>query len=340
MKNRIELRLKELRSSAVGLSFMLLLGFCPSIFAIEITLDPNKTYQEQSCHVIVAQLENVGDIIEQLKPGVTPEQMKPIRKRIGNIRQFFDYYVYAYPLSEDGHDYWSEYRGLLDEAYGIFGDYKDLFDMQESGRDIKNREVEERWEAVVGWVGRYEQQVQLDLLEEYFSNSQDVARGVPGRKLPKLLWRLTDYVPNPLDLDRQVVFKLEADLAKDIETHLDKFFKLKKFYKKHKKEVLFHDIRKKVRLTFKLKTVLFPEYYAGELNLVANNNFLEKFVSKMGNVHDLVMAYHDEDDRDKKKDLAQQIDDDWKSIKDEYKDELQRVISTLRGHLIQITLPQ
>jgi hypothetical protein len=114
----------------------------------------------------------VDEVIAQvaaLGADVAPDVVKPLRKRLGKLRDHLDLFAPVFPAprdaADDWRDRWAELRAAVDEGYGVLGAFKDLHDPQEVARAASGTDdaeirydaaaLEERRAALLAWRARF-----------------------------------------------------------------------------------------------------------------------------------------------------------------------------------------
>ena len=255
---------------------------------------------------------------------------KKLRKDIGNLKLLLDVFVHVYPHKGLGEkDSWEYLREELDKGYEVFGNYKDVYDTaQTTGDEINLEEKERLFEKAQQWNEAFRLMVDEKSVFDYLRGSSDKFTKRKNKDLPKYLWRRLDFSPKKKLTGIENIRALLEGLLKLGQKDLEELYDIKNLTK-YENEETFHDWRKGLRNVLKLND-FFPgvkfyfSYFTTDLTT------LELAIDKFGDLNDLLVAYHKEDDKKDKKKYKEQINDNWNELKEWLQDiDMDYVLSEL-----------
>ena len=277
-----------------------------------------ESFDALATRVLPPLLDEVIVALAELSEHARPDQVKPLRKLLGKLRDHLDLFAPVYPASPDFHDGWVELRGAVDEGYDALGALKDLHDVQDVARPEDARydraELRRRRARVHAWRTRFD-----ELVERARALLAHGARPDGWRKrsgLSSRYWGTPGPRARPdqdalANLTRLVRWRLrEAHRAWQRAVPLRHL---------HRRGVhdRFHDARKRTRSLVRLFE-WFPELTSTPAQVAPRVEALAELVVASGKILDRVNAYRiarAAGDRARRRELVDEIAWRWRKLR-------------------------
>jgi hypothetical protein len=280
--------MRWIRSLMVALAAVAAVGMASSVRAddeegtprIDAALE-TRSYVDAARREVLGQWAYVIGEVDRFPAQPTPEfaDQSNLRKRLLDLRLMMDFNAFAYEADEI--DRW---RGLVDEAYEAVGQYKDLYEINQSfGLPIDQNEQDRRFNEMLNAVAHFRQADNREKLEKAFGKSEKSPVGLASEDRPRL-WRMARIEPsegldsagNAARLGRAVLLGLRADglLVGDIFDRVQ--------------EERFHDVRKALRSIL----VLSDTFPALSDSVAGVREPLADLVKAYGKANEQIIAYH------------------------------------------------
>jgi hypothetical protein len=295
-------------------------------FAQSETLSFNKLGQDE----VLKHFSAVKADLETFSFNTDWKAAKKLRKDIGNLKLLLDVFVYVYPKKGLGEkDSWEFLREELDKGYEVFGNYKDVYDTaQTTGEEIDQEEKERLYKKAQEWNDDFRLMLEEKSVLDYLNESSDKFTKRKNKDLPKYLWRRLDFSPqeNFTGVENiRVLLEGLLELGREDLKELNDIKNLTKY----ENEETFHDWRKGLRNVLKLND-FFPAVRFYFSNFNTDLATLDLAIDKFGDLNDLLVAYHKEDNNKDKKKYKKQINENWDELKEWLKDtDMDYVLSEL-----------
>lgn len=244
-----------------------------------------------------------------------PHDAKLLRKSIGNVRGMLDLFAYAFhPEQVEGEgyvDHWQEFRKRLDKGYGIFGQFKDIFDRQfvpvaEANYLPYAAEVEAKRKKCQSWKKSFTKKERLNAYKKFSYQAQNKNYIRPN--LSRFYWGA--FVDKEVTVNEVIVIKNISRKPSQNLTGMENVALLMKGILRlalkdydhaihvgslltHHNSELFHDFRKRVRTVVKANIKAFPEIVrVRDAKTNDSYNVLLDLVERFGSVNDKVTTLH------------------------------------------------
>lgn len=283
--------------------------------------------------------QQILESLKSLTPRTRPEEAKTLRKNLGQVRQYFDLFAFAYPNDKD-QDVWVELRNDLDEGYEQIGFFKDLYDIQNlaPGETPKydEEELKKSRETCLKWNDKFQKHQKQFNYQDYIDHPSYTEIFLrKGDALSKFYWGEVKTRPDANLNGMANLRNLVRELLKLASDDFNTVIELKDLLD-HNEVETFHDFRKRIRsMTSAIQ--LFPTIVSSNPRSTEILTQLIALVETYGSIHDLIISYEKAKDKnnDKKaKKIAEEIDEAWsKSKKEQKNSRIDRVLKEYRDFI-------
>jgi len=263
---------------------------------------------------VLADLAKLGD-------NVSPVEAKPIRKKVGALRNRLDLMAPAFSKADDGKDPWLKMRKQLDDGYAVLGALKDIHDTSAllGGSDSKKaaKETKKKRKKALEWRDKFVSDKSTTKREAFYAAVDGSITLRPAKKQSRFYWGGAGVEPSP-QLDAvQNLQLLASSMATTAADKLEAIFDAPKL-DSHDVQQKFHDVRKAVRAVANVgrefPTAL-PNKKAAKLQ-----QKLVKLADAYGDLTDVIAARDLAEERGQSKKLARlddQLAKDWDALRND-----------------------
>ncbi len=274
--------------------------------------------------------DTVAAGVSSLSTSTLPHEAKTLRKQIGELRDYIDLFASVYDKKGPG-DPWVDLRDDLDEGYETVGAFKDLFDAQ--GLTLKTKdpatgqwtgegvlpeqvtypdasEVEKRRSKVLSWKTKLESKKQV--YRDYIAHADAQKLHDHGAsEQSQFFWAGAGLSPDKDKSGLENLSALSRELLDRGRKDYGQISGLKEVtsFDDHEQ---FHNLRKRIRAIVKV-----VDYFPALLEPGADEplNIARQLVDRYGSLNDKITAFDLEKKKSKKKELGDEIEDEWNKLR-------------------------
>lgn len=266
-----------------------------------------ENYNQMAKRILAVELRNLERDLQAFNEKTLPHEAKQLRKDIVVFRDYIDLFAYSLHFDQS-YDIYNDLRIQLDKGYDALGEFKDLYDtsllMGNTNVKYNEEEVVVYRRKVLKWKQNFLNQKTQAL---YFYFVHHIPEGLLYERnknlLSKFYWGGTDLIPDLTISGLDNIKYLVRENLLQSQHNIVRIQEMDNLLLGNNEEY-FHDLRKRLRVVIKIAT-----YFPRLLNQQTKNSqalvSIDTFVSKYGEVNDLLTAYHLAEKRNHKKKMKQ-----------------------------------
>ena len=291
------------------------------------------SYPELAQKMLTKEVLGIVTALKKVGPQTLPHETKVLRKSIGRVKGLLDLFAYAYN-TKNGQDLWKAFRKDLDVGYTYYGQFKDLFDVQNTTAEeavYNEEEIKPFRTTCLKWTKQFLNRKRIRKYKTLVINPSH--KRVLRVKLSRFYWG--PYIQTKKKNGKFVIknISLKPDFSltglENVKNLMQATLKLALVEHDHVLDVgsllvhenseLFHDFRKRVRTVSKNNMKIFPELIVVRNEEVeAAYDLLVELSDVFGALNDKVTAMHlyeSLNEHEMAESLKPQIEQDLTSVK-------------------------